>query len=175
MANSNEYMNKYMIERYKKRRSEAIITLGSVCMRCSSLEDLHIHHKDPSQKSFTLAKGSSYSKDRWDKEVEKCILLCSSCHTAEHQSKVPCGTPQRYWRGCRCSSCKKANTDHNREYKRSRATREQSRDWMQSNSGKPLTLAIPSQTRKGRCNDLTAATPSGWRESLRCKRLPQWR
>lgn len=138
MANSNEYMNKYMKERYQKRRSEAIIKLGGKCHKCLSTDGLDIHHKDPSEKSFTLAKGSSYSKQRWDEEVEKCVLLCKACHINEHNSKAPCGTPQRYWRGCHCDACKSAYNAHNKEYKRLRALREKSRKWMWSNSGKPL-------------------------------------
>lgn len=117
-------MNEYMKQRYQKRRSEAIIKLGSKCSKCGSCNDLHIHHKDPSEKSFTLAKGSSYSKQRWDNEVDKCKLLCEPCHITEHNSKAPCGTPQRYWRGCRCDLCKTANAKHNKEYKRLRALRQ---------------------------------------------------
>lgn len=124
---TNKKMNEYMKQRYQRRRLEAIIKLGGKCVECDSDCNLHFHHKDSSEKSFTLAKGSSYSDKRWNAEVEKCKLLCADCHAKHHESKASCGTPQRYWRGCRCLECKAANAQHSKEYKRQRALREQSR------------------------------------------------
>lgn len=36
----NDYMKKYILNRYHKRREEAIVTLGSKCVSCSSVENL---------------------------------------------------------------------------------------------------------------------------------------
>lgn len=116
----NVYMNQYMKEKYKRRRSEAITKLGGLCNNCGSNHNLHFHHKNPSEKRFTLARGSSYSQKRWDEEVEKCILLCQRCHTNQHESRQLCGTVHRYWSGCRCGPCKTANARYHREYKQSR-------------------------------------------------------
>jgi hypothetical protein len=122
---NNENMNTYMKERYRKRRLSAIEYLGEKCNECGSLEDLHFHHKDPQNKSFTLAKAASFSEERWWNEVDKCILLCGTCHSNHHASIAQCGTPQRYWRGCRCDLCKAANTEYSRLYKSSRSTKKE--------------------------------------------------
>lgn len=106
----NKYMREYMQKRHARRRQEGMDLLGGICIDCGSSEHLIFHHKDPTEKSFTLAKYGSCSEERWLKELNKCVLLCESCHKDEHKSKAVCGTPQRYWRGCRCKPCTTANT-----------------------------------------------------------------
>lgn len=118
MSKDKVYMNAYMKARYAKRRKEAIIRLGGSCVDCGSLEELEIDHIDPSLKDFALSEGSSYSDARWNAELEKCQLLCKACHTAKHNSKFPCGTAQRFWRGCRCDGCRKAKNNYDKEYKK---------------------------------------------------------
>jgi len=120
---NNGYMNDYMKRRYQRRRAEAVAQLGGCCVQCGDTKDLELHHKDPTQKSFTLARGSSFSDERWQEEIGKCELLCKGCHVDHHRSKYPCGTPQRYWAGCKCDLCRQANRAYNREYKRKRALR----------------------------------------------------
>lgn len=115
MGNSNEHMNAYMKRRYKKRRERAITQLGGSCAVCGTCSNLEIDHVDPSKKDFTLAKASSYSEQRWQAELSKCQLLCSTCHKAKHASTAPCGTAARYWRGCRCEACRRANAAYSRE------------------------------------------------------------
>lgn len=85
MSNNTEYMRVYMLDRYKRRREAAVVFLGGVCVECGGMDDLQFHHKDPSTKLFTLAKGSSFSNSRWDAEVAKCELLCGDCHREEHK------------------------------------------------------------------------------------------
>lgn len=77
---SNGYMNVYMKRRWQLRRTRAIMFLGTKCETCGSQDDLHFHHKDPATKCFTLADGSSYSDEKFWKEVLKCELQCESCH-----------------------------------------------------------------------------------------------
>lgn len=116
----NEYMNSYMKNRYKKRREEALAQLGGKCVQCGAQENLEIDHIIPSDKGFTLAKKPSCSLDAWNEELAKCQLLCTSCHKQKHSSTAECGTPQKYWRGCRCLDCTKANTEYNRAYRESK-------------------------------------------------------
>lgn len=73
-------MREYMKRRARKRRQKAIEYLGGVCIECDSDVALHFHHKDPEDKEFTIAKGYSFSKERFWKEVDKCVLLCNTCH-----------------------------------------------------------------------------------------------
>lgn len=120
MKMSNKYMNDYMKTRYLRRRLEVIEKLGGRCVNCGSTDSLEFDHIDESTKEFTIAKGSSFSEERWQAEIAKCQLLCKTCHITKHSSDFPCGDVRKYWRGCRCSQCRAANARHSREYKRRR-------------------------------------------------------
>src|SRR6516162_7634891 len=48
------------------------------CAHCGGPADL-FHHVDPATKSFGIGDASA-SLDRIMEEIEKCILLCRSCH-----------------------------------------------------------------------------------------------
>lgn len=55
--------------------------LGGKCSRCG-LEDIFVlefHHVDGSSKEFNISSSCGFS--RMEKEVEKCVLLCSNCHS----------------------------------------------------------------------------------------------
>lgn len=77
----NAYMREYMARRYERRRAAAIESLGGVCVRCGSEDDLQFDHIDRSTKSFDLARafGSKKQSDL-DVEVAKCQLLCGPHH-----------------------------------------------------------------------------------------------
>lgn len=57
---------------------------------CSCGEDhpavLDFHHRDPAEKSFTLASGerSKHSDAEIRTELDKCDVLCSNCHRKHH-------------------------------------------------------------------------------------------
>jgi len=67
-------------------KMETIAICGGKCMRCGGNEGLCFHHIDPSTKKFNLNAGTRISLDEWVKEVNKCCLLCASCHIAVHKS-----------------------------------------------------------------------------------------
>ena len=56
-------------------------------MKCGNTNKsvLHFHHIDPSQKEFTIGKMRNYSLEKYQKEIDKCIVLCAHCHTQFHQ------------------------------------------------------------------------------------------
>lgn len=116
MANSKEYMREYMKTYSAKRRLKALAYLGGVCVACGTTDDLEIDHVDPSTKSFTLARGWHHAWSKIETELDKCQILCKPCHDTKHGSKWPCGTAQRYWRGCRCKPCTTANSKWNKNY-----------------------------------------------------------
>lgn len=58
---------------------------GLSCEDCGSTEDLHFHHLDPSQKSFVVCNNYRTKEARLA-EMEKCIVLCASCHKAAHRA-----------------------------------------------------------------------------------------
>ena len=114
----NEYMRKYMADYAAKRRQMCLDELGGVCQRpgCGSTEDLEFHHRDPSEKSFAISQRWHRPWEQTLAELQKCDLVCGACHKKEHKSTAPHGTPQRYWRGCKCTDCKQAYNAHNRAY-----------------------------------------------------------
>lgn len=59
---------------------------GGCCNICGynkSIFALEFHHVDPTEKDFNIA-GKSYSFERLVEEVDKCILVCSNCHSEIH-------------------------------------------------------------------------------------------
>ncbi len=60
--------------------------LGGGCLVCgySRRLGLTFHHRDKKTKSFTIAKGLSFSWQRLKKEIDKCDLLCGNCHAELH-------------------------------------------------------------------------------------------
>src|SRR6185436_15823652 len=69
----------------KDKRKKLVEAAGGKCSMCGydkCIQALHFHHLDPSTKLFEISgKGQTYSIERMRKEVEKCVLLCSNCHT----------------------------------------------------------------------------------------------
>ena len=122
-------MRVYMAERYRQRRKEALLHLGGKCVKCESTEDLQFDHIDRKTKKFTIAHIWLHSKEKFWKEIEKCQLLCFSCHSKktilESGKKIARGnhgtvSTVRY---CKCELCKKAKREYMREYRRERRTR----------------------------------------------------
>lgn len=42
------------------------------------------HHLDPNEKDFKLSDVRTLDKNKIDKELAKCIMLCSNCHRMRH-------------------------------------------------------------------------------------------
>jgi 5-methylcytosine-specific restriction endonuclease McrA len=80
----NDYMRTYMLDRYRRRRAAAEAERGGACERCGNVDNLHFHHRNPAEKAFTIARGSSFSEKRWRTELDKCDLLCETCHIQQH-------------------------------------------------------------------------------------------
>lgn len=118
----NTYMNDYMKSRYQRRRVEAVERLGGKCVACGSVENLEFDHIDPIGKDFTIARASSFAEARWQKELGKCQLLCTDCHKVKHLADNPCGTPRKYWNGCKCVECKAAYSKHHNQYRKNRTS-----------------------------------------------------
>ena len=129
MSNSKEYMRVYMLERYTRRRQQAIRALGGKCKRCSSKDDLEFHHKSRRKSGdFVIAKKIvSVAEDRLQDELKKCVLLCKGCHVAqtakERGFRLARGThgtisAYRYCGPPKCEACKKAKRDHHRQWRK---------------------------------------------------------
>lgn len=80
----------FQTERRIAFKVKAIEYLGGKCSKCSYsrvLAVLEFHHINPIEKEFEI--GTLLGTSRWDllqKELDKCILLCSNCHAEEHNS-----------------------------------------------------------------------------------------
>ena len=112
-----------MLDRYRRRRVIAIGRLGGKCTKCGSVENLQFDHIEPAEKSFTITKMWSVSEERFTAELEKCQLLCVTCHQdktneqlGRKRAKGTHGTLSSY-RYCKCDMCKKAAREYSRVYR----------------------------------------------------------
>lgn len=108
MAVSIERHQEYELARYKERRAWMIEYLGGKCVQCSTTEKLEFDHVDPKTKSFAVSENWSLSKELLITELDKCQLLCNSCHKAKSNSAYT--VVHNRWRyqkhKCRCLVCK---------------------------------------------------------------------
>jgi hypothetical protein len=65
---------------------------GGCCVICGydrCVRALHFHHLDPSEKDFSIAaKGYTRSWEKMKNELDKCVLLCSNCHSEAHENMI---------------------------------------------------------------------------------------
>ena len=94
--NTNE---KQLIKQEEKRRlnkKKALEYLGGKCQVCGYnkfSKALECHHMNPEKKEEKLCE--LYSKP-WaiiQKELDKCVLVCSNCHREIHDGITPCPEP----------------------------------------------------------------------------------
>jgi hypothetical protein len=77
------------IRRYRTKLA-AVAYLGGKCIRCGYKENvagLEFHHRDADEKEFTIANVANKAWDVIVKELDKCDLLCSTCHRVEHAKR----------------------------------------------------------------------------------------
>lgn len=79
--------NSKNVTNWRRRRKEELVEYkGGKCEKCGynkSIRALEFHHLDPTQKDFGIG-GSNYSIERLKDEVDKCIMVCSNCHSEIH-------------------------------------------------------------------------------------------
>lgn len=71
-----EYLRNYQREWIKKRRNSWF--QDKCCVKCKSTKNLELDHIDPYSKISNHIW--SWSKERRIQELEKCQVLCYSCH-----------------------------------------------------------------------------------------------
>jgi len=82
--------NKYIADRWKSRRIEAIAYKGNKCCDCLIKYDgtnaciFDFHHLNPKQKEFEWTKMRQINKNKLLLELNKTVLLCSNCHRLRH-------------------------------------------------------------------------------------------
>ena len=83
-----EYNYNHVKSFRKKNKLRAVNKMGGKCNICGynkCLTALEFHHLDPTKKDFTPSKNMNMSWDKIEKELEKCILVCSNCHREIHE------------------------------------------------------------------------------------------
>lgn len=118
---STEEMRLYMRGYRERRRAEAKQSLGGVCNNCGGTDNLEFDHVDRTTKVDGIANLITHAKTTLNTELEKCQLLCATCHyekslaagdlvVAQH------GSTTLYGKGCRCDPCVVAQRTYRRSY-----------------------------------------------------------
>jgi transposase-like protein len=79
-----------VIEWRKRTKKKLVEYKGGKCQVCEydkSLNALHFHHLNPNEKDFSIS-GKSLSFEKLKSEVDKCILVCSNCHSEIHEGLI---------------------------------------------------------------------------------------
>lgn len=76
-------------ERNKKRRDLMFKRIEELKTKCSKCGDerkyvLDFHHIDDASKEYDVGHMSSYTWEKVELEISKCIILCSNCHRELH-------------------------------------------------------------------------------------------
>lgn len=116
-------MSSKRLKYYYVYKKEFIYLLGGKCVKCNTTEKLEFDHINPKNKNFSIgSKIRSFSKEKLLEELEKCQLLCRSCHKEKNKidnGEAKCGSLAMYTHHrCRCDLCKKSWSDYMIPYKR---------------------------------------------------------
>lgn len=87
-ADRRDYLIMAVARRRKRLREKAVQYKGGKCICCGydrCQAALDFHHLDASQKEFGISlDGITRSWERVQKELDKCVLVCSNCHREIH-------------------------------------------------------------------------------------------
>lgn len=75
----------------QKRKQQIIYIMGEKCALCGynkTASALELHHLDPSKKDFGISENINTYWDAINKEIQKCILVCSNCHREIHDNLI---------------------------------------------------------------------------------------
>ena len=123
-----------MLSKYHEKRSLAVELFGGECSICGSTEQLEFDHIDWKTKTCEIAKIWSFKQEKFLKELSKCQLLCSACHSEKSSGdqreqmtghrEPQHGKMHTYDKhGCRCDTCKKAFSAGRKKYRKSSSSR----------------------------------------------------
>ena len=99
------------------RRNEWIEEHGGRCSRCGGTDRLEVDHVDPANKSMNPTAVWSLKKEKRRQELDKCQILCHSCHAEKTFAPKPIvhGTGRGYQQlKCRCGECRRWNRETSR-------------------------------------------------------------
>lgn len=103
---SNAYHRVYQAKRFVERMALAKERLGGKCVVCGTLEDLEFDHIDERTKVANVSEIANWSLVKFLSEVDKCQLLCRTCHIRKpKQPKNEHGGGRQGIAGCKCEKC----------------------------------------------------------------------
>lgn len=82
--------NRFYVKQARKRlKLKAVDYKGGACKACGyskCISALEFHHIDPAQKDFQLSEAArdTWSWEKIQTELDKCVLLCCRCHREIH-------------------------------------------------------------------------------------------
>lgn len=84
---------RHYIQNLRKIRWEYLIEkAGGCCQDCRKTFPYQVydfHHLDPTKKELSISNSITDSTiEKLEKEVAKCVLLCSNCHRIRHARKL---------------------------------------------------------------------------------------
>lgn len=85
---NRDYHRNYSRKYYHKRRNELLSKLGGKCVKCGSTEHLEFDHINSVEKRFNISDLLNRSKQETETELQKCQLLCHSCHTKKSNKEL---------------------------------------------------------------------------------------
>ena len=124
MSDRNAYMAKYMLERYHRRRLQAIGAMGGRCAKCGSVDSLEFDHIDRAFKRGEIAKWLTQGEQKYLKELERCQLLCKPCHREKTNNEISVGHGGGLTgkRNCYCDLCRPLKLEYMRNRRELRAS-----------------------------------------------------
>lgn len=74
----------------QKNQTDWLHLMKTPCIICGESEPFCIdfHHKNPSEKEFTISKKTNLGKDKLLVEIQKCVCLCANCHRKVHAGLI---------------------------------------------------------------------------------------
>lgn len=89
---NKEKRNEYTKQHHKKHsdnRRHFIDSFKHHCLICGYRDKpaLVFHHRDPREKTFAIASKRTITFESFQKEIDKCTVLCSNCHLIFHHHK----------------------------------------------------------------------------------------
>lgn len=119
----NAYMRTYNLERYHRRRADAIALLGGKCAWCGSTEQLEVDHRDRTQKEVELSNAGVAEAKYWKEVTTKCHLLCRYCHRVKTagETAVEHGGGVSGKRNCPCEPCRARKSEYMKNWKKQRS------------------------------------------------------
>lgn len=81
--------NKFDKIRILAKKKYLVDLIGGECSNCGEkiLCTLDFHHLDPTKKDRSINSMRDFRLDVMEREVSKCILLCSNCHREHHSTE----------------------------------------------------------------------------------------